>query len=250
MPDIREGLPCGSQTIKLAQTEAELEQAFRLRFRVFNEELKEGIPENEKTGMDTDSFDQYCDHLLVIEDERVIGTYRLLPGSQKPEEGFYTESEFDLSQLKFDSNLMVELGRACIDPQYRKRTTLMTLFWGLHKYTQYKGSRYFMGCGSLPLMSEDDAEASYQSLIEKGKVDEGAGAAPLAQNNFKGDASKGEAQVPPLVSMYLEFGAKVLGRPAFDPVFKCYDLLLYFDMEDLSDWGESLLEKFDKRLGS
>lgn len=247
IPSLVDGLVCGSQTVKLA-TPNELEDAFRLRFRVFNKELKEGIPENEKTGMDTDHFDQFCDHLLVLEEERVIGTYRLLPGPQRPPEGFYTQGEFDISKLTMDMDLMVELGRACIDPVHRKRSTLMSLFWALHKYTEHKQSRYFMGCGSLPLMSVDDAEATFQELVGKGKVDLDCGAAPLKDNQFKGDAEKGTAQVPPLVAMYLEFGAKVLGRPAYDPVFKCYDLLLYFDMQDLSEWGESLLAKFDKRL--
>ena len=48
--------------------------------------------------------------------------------------------------------------------------------------------------------------------------------------------------------MYLDFGAKILARPAYDPVFKCFDLLMFFDMQDLSDWGQGLLDKFDKRL--
>ncbi|NCN39898.1 GNAT family N-acetyltransferase [bacterium] len=250
MSDIKTGLPCGSQIVKLASTQEEKEQAYRLRYRVFNEELKEGIPENEKTGMDTDYFDQFCDHLLVIEEERVIGTYRLLPGPQRPKEGFYTQSEFDISKLPFNMDLMVELGRACIDPVYRKRSTLMSLFWALHQYAEYKGSQFFMGCGSLPLMSSDDAEATFKELIDANRIDHNIEAAPLAGNQFKGDASKGKAQVPPLVAMYLEFGAKVLGRPAYDPVFKCYDLLVYFDMKNLSEWGEALLEKFDRRLAS
>ncbi len=250
MPDIKKGLPCGAQTIKLASTDEEKEQAFRLRFRVFNEELKEGLPENEKTGMDTDSFDQFCDHLLVLEGSNVVGTYRVLPGPNRPKEGFYTQTEFDISKLNLDMNLMVELGRACIDPVHRKRSTLMSLFWGLHQYANFRGSRYFMGCGSLPLMSNDDAEATFKELVGKGQVDLNCGVAPLAANQFKGDASKGNPQIPPLVAMYLEFGAKILGRPAYDPIFKCFDLLVYFDMLNLSDWGQALLEKFDKRLAN
>ena len=46
-PSLIDGLVCGSQTVKLATPE-ELEDTYRLRFRIFNEELKEGIPENDE----------------------------------------------------------------------------------------------------------------------------------------------------------------------------------------------------------
>lgn len=248
--DLKKGLPCGSQTLKLSANETELEQALRLRYRVFNEELGEGLPESSLTGIDRDKFDDYCDHLLIMDGEKVTGTYRLLPGFRRPKEGFYTESEFEISQLPFDPQLTVELGRACIDPVHRKRSTLMSLFWGLHKYAQAQNTRYFLGCGSLPLMSENDAEATYQALRHQGHVDENCGAKPTPNHAFKGQAEEGLAKIPPLVTMYLEFGAKILGRPAYDPVFKCYDLLLFFDMKNLSSWGQELLDRFDKRLSN
>jgi putative hemolysin len=248
--DLKKGLPCGSQILKLSSSKEELEAALKLRYRVFNEELGEGLPESAATGMDRDKFDDFCDHLLIMDGPRVVGTYRLLPGSRRPAEGFYTETEFKLGSFKFDVLKTVELGRACVDPVYRKRSTLMGLFWGLHKYAQAQNTRYFLGCGSLPMMSPDDAEATFAALQHQGRVDEACGVSPLPQNSFKGNADEGQAQIPPLITMYLEFGAKILGRPAYDPVFKCYDLLVFFDMENLSSWGQELLERFDKRLSN
>lgn len=248
--DLKKGLPCGSQILKLSSSPEELEQALRLRYRVFNEELGEGLPESARTGMDRDKFDDFCDHLLIKDGEHVAGTYRLLPGSRRPAEGFYTETEFNLSSYKFDARLTVELGRACVDPLHRKRSTLMGLFWGLHKYAQANKTRYFLGCGSLPMMSENDAEATYQALRHQGRVDETCGVTPHPSHSFIGISEEGQAQIPPLVTMYLEFGAKILGRPAYDAVFKCYDLLVFFDMENLSSWGQELLERFDKRLSA
>ena len=89
-----EGFPCGKLWIKLAQTEIERKEIFKLRFRVFNEELGEGIPENRELGMDLDPYDAFCDHLMVICDttKKVVGTYRLLPGVSRPKEGFYSET--------------------------------------------------------------------------------------------------------------------------------------------------------------
>ncbi len=247
---LKKGLPCGALTLKLSSTSEELEQALRLRYRVFNEEMGEGLPESALTGMDRDAYDDHCDHLLVKDGDLVIGTYRLLPGGRRPPEGFYSETEFDLSAMKLDPAQTVELGRACIDPQHRKRGTLMGLFWGLHQYAKAVKGRYFIGCGSLPPMHDNDAEATFQALVHQGRVDESFGARPLDKNTRSGRADEGEAQIPPLITLYLEFGAKILGRPAYDPIFKCYDLLVFFDMENLSPWGQELLERFDKRLAS
>jgi len=98
-------------------------------------------------------------------------------------------------------------------------------------------------------MTPDDAEATYQALVHQNRVVETSGAAPLAKNCRDGKADEGQAQIPPLITLYMEFGAKVLARPAYDPIFKCYDLLVFFDMEFLSSWGTDLLEKFDRRYG-
>lgn len=247
---LKKGLPCGSLNLKLSSTPEELEQALRLRYKVFNQELGEGLPESVLTGMDRDKFDDYCDHLLIRDGETVVGTYRLLPGSRKPPEGFYSEAEFDLSGLKYDPAQIVELGRACVDPENRKRGTLMGLFWGLHQYAEAVSGRYFIGCGSLPIMSDNDAEATFQALAHQGRVDDSFGIAPRPQFVRSGKADEGEAQIPPLITFYMEFGARILGRPAYDPVFKCYDLLVFFDMENLSPWGQELLERFDKRLAA
>jgi hypothetical protein len=54
-----------------------------LRFKVFNIELGEGLESSYQTGLDTDQFDLFCEHLLV-EDKlesnparRIVGTYRM-----------------------------------------------------------------------------------------------------------------------------------------------------------------------------
>ena len=246
---LNEGLACGKLTLKLATTEKELHELFRLRYRIFNEELGEGIPENAASGLDVDDFDRYCDHLMVMDNDRAIGTYRLLHGPRRPPGGFYTQTEFDISGLNIDLENTVELGRGCIDPAYRRQTTLLALFWGLSKYMTSKHARYLLGCSSLPLMSGDDAEATFQSLVAQGKVEFDAGVKPLPANEFSGNASVGQPQLPPLAVFYLEFGARVLGRPAFDPIFRCHDLFMLFDMEGLSPWGKELLARFDKRAG-
>jgi L-ornithine Nalpha-acyltransferase len=247
-PTLNEGLPCGRLTLKLATTPAEQKAVFKLRYHVFNEELGEGIPENAATGLDTDDFDKHCDHLMVMDKDTVVGTYRLLHGPKRPKNGFYSQTEFDISGLTIDTQVTVELGRGCIRADYRKQTTLMALFWGLHRYMLSRNARFLIGCGSLPLMSADDAEATFEKLVKEGHIVMNGGVKPLPANAFQGTASRGTPNLPPLANFYVEFGAKILGRPAFDPIFKCYDLFMYFDLQLLSPWGRELLERFDRRL--
>ncbi len=245
-----EGFPCGRLWIKLAQTENERQEIFRLRFRVFNDELGEGIPENREIGMDIDPYDAFCDHLMVLSEDKkkVVGTYRLLPGVSRPESGFYSETEFNLKSIPINFSEAVELGRGCIEPEFRRQTTLMALFWGLHRYMFARNARYLLGCGSLPKMSNDDAEATFDLLASRGVLKENLQAYVLESHRFSGDPSLGKAQIPALIEFYLQFGANVLCRPAYDPVFGCFDLLMLFDMDNLSEWGQDLLERFDRRL--
>ncbi len=243
------GLACGRNTLKLATTEAELESVFRLRFEIFNKELGEGIPDNEKTGMDVDEYDRFCDHLMILDGPLVVGTYRLLHGAKRPPNGFYSETEFNLGVLKkLPVEQIAELGRGCIHPDHRKKTTLMGLFWGLYHYLGLRQARYLLGCASLPPMSHDSAEATYQALLEKKSVDFPTDVGPLEKNTFRGEALLGSVEIPPLVGLYLEFGARVLGRPAYDPIFRCHDLFMLLDTQHITQWGVDLLQRFDRRL--
>jgi putative hemolysin len=257
--ELANGLPCGRLLLKIAHSPQELNAVFKLRFKVFNDELGEGLSENRSLGLDVDDFDRHCDHLMVIDshiahaegiEAGTIGTYRILWGPRRPPRGYYTETEFDLSRLTLDPNLTVELGRGCIAPAYRKQTTLMALFWGCHRYFMLRQARYLIGCASLPIMSADDAMATYTELEKAGKVDPASPARPLVPNRFKGDASKGTSNIPPLLKLYLEFGARIIGEPAYDPSFKCYDLPVLLDHDEITEWGADLLSRFDKRLVS
>ena len=76
-------------------------------------------------GRDADRFDEFCDHLLVREDEsgELVGCYRMLPPSGAiAAGGLYTATEFDVSALDPLRPSLVEMGRAVVrdgSPQRR-----------------------------------------------------------------------------------------------------------------------------------
>ena len=94
--------------VRLADTEAEIDAAQALRYRVFYEEMgAKPTPNRKKLARDVDPYDDICDHLLVVDLEQgtpaepeVVGTYRLLRSTvAEASAGYYSEGEFDLAGL-------------------------------------------------------------------------------------------------------------------------------------------------------
>ena len=60
----------GALEVRLAETEGEVEQAQRLRYCVFYQEMSAiPSPQMRDAGRDFDKFDDVCDHLLVVDRE-------------------------------------------------------------------------------------------------------------------------------------------------------------------------------------
>ncbi|MGG4496573.1 GNAT family N-acetyltransferase [Brevibacillus reuszeri] len=107
--------------VKLADHDDERQQVWKLRYAAFIEEAGLANGENDRK-LDQDHFDDWCDHLIVKEEEtgRVVGTYRLMPGKKAVMNGgFFSETLFDLGQSPLPRTRMLELGRNCVDPAYR-----------------------------------------------------------------------------------------------------------------------------------
>ncbi len=110
--------------IKITTDPKEIREAQKLRFQVFNLEMKKGLQTSYKSGLDVDDFDPSCDHLIVRDrtSKEVVGTYRLLLGSQASKNlGFYSEREFDLEKIKALDGELLELGRSCARKDFRDR---------------------------------------------------------------------------------------------------------------------------------
>lgn len=154
----------GALEVRLAETDLEVEQAQRLRYTVFYEEMSAiPSPQMRESGRDFDKFDDVCDHLLVVDRDAhdedgqplVVGTYRLTREKDAAKVGgFYTSSEFDLSAMLSGmprDTKYLELGRSCILKSYRARPGTMQLLWkGLMAYVARFDIDMMFGCASLP----------------------------------------------------------------------------------------------------
>lgn len=216
-------------THSLARTQNELEAAQRIRFKVFAEEMGAKLPSAD-LGLDIDRFDNFCDHLLVRDhsNEKVVGTYRILPPEQAVKAGgYYSETEFDISRLANLRDRMVEVGRSCVHEDYRDGATITQLWSGLAEYVTKNNHEYLIGCASISMGDGGHYAASVYNKIHK------LHAAPAEYRVFPHCRLPLESLnqnldviVPPLIKGYLRLGAYIAGEPAWDPDFNCADVFI------------------------
>ena len=127
--------------VGLARTADEVEQIQRLRYTVFTEDMGAVFPDAHD-GIEQDRFDRWCEHLMVreLDTGRVVGTYRILtPEKAREAEGYYSESEFDLSGLGALRDELVEVGRSCTHADHRSGAAIMLLWSGLAEFMRRGG---------------------------------------------------------------------------------------------------------------
>jgi len=254
----------GRYALRLAETAEDRDAACRLRFRVFNLELGEGLERSYDTGLDVDRFDLCCEHLLVEDKNavnparRIVGTYRMQSGATAARNlGYYSEQEFILAPYEPLRPGILELGRACIDRKHRTPEVLMLLWRGIAQYACDMGLRYLVGCSSIN--SQDPAEgwqmygqldhyrvppefetvptAAFACPIEH----QGAHAQPspwpnesMSESVLEAQSSPAPFKVPKLLKTYLAIGARIAAPPAWDREFGTIDFLTLLDLKLLS----------------
>ncbi len=231
----------GIQTliVKLADTTEELEQAFRLRYRVFVEE-ENNLGLRNDARLERDDYDDRCEHLIVknLTSNDVIGTYRLLPGRRtSPNQSFYSESEFNLAGIEHLRAYTLELGRSCIDPAYRGGRAIHMLWEGIASYTLEHDYRNLIGCASVHMKSLGELNEIYSLLLYKQVLTSRFGIHPLSTHRIEGlqwyDIEGRERDImrrlPPLMKGYQWLGAEIGGDPAYDHIFDTVDFLIVLE---------------------
>ena len=245
----------GRYRLRLAESPEDREAACRLRFRVFNIELNEGLESSYQTGMDTDHFDLFCEHLLVEDklesnpSRRVVGTYRMQSGATAFRNlGYYSEREFNFASYEPLRPGILELGRASIDREHRTPEVLTLLWRGIAQYANDMGLRYLIGCSSLT--SKDPAEGwQVYRQLERYRVSpefetepttayvcpsEQEGRHTQLQPQTDNLSLRTPIKVPKLLKTYLAIGARICGPPAWDQDFGTIDFLTLLDLRLLS----------------
>lgn len=224
-------------SVSWARHADEIEEAQRLRYKVFAEELGAHLNAN-VAGLDVDMYDRYCDHLIVrdLNTLKVVGTYRVLaPHQAKKIGGLYSESEFDLVRLNHLKPKMLELGRSCVHQDYRSGSVIMALWSGLGAYMQQHGYETMLGCASVSMADGGHFAASlYRKLTTTALAPIECHAFPRLALPIDDLNSTLEVDTPALIKGYIRLGAKICGEPAWDPDFNTADFLTLLRLSDIS----------------
>ena len=245
----------GALEVRLAETEHEVEQAQRLRYSVFYEEMSAiPSPQMREAGRDFDKYDDVCDHLLVVDREAhgedgqplVVATYRLTREKDAARAGgFYTASEYDiapmLNGLPRDTKFL-ELGRSCVLKSYRARPGTMQLLWkGLMAYVARFDIDLMFGCASLA-GTDPDALAlplSYLHHFHAMPAELRVRARPelfVEMNRMPKEAieaREGLRSLPPLLKGYVRAGCRIGDGAVIDRQFGTTDVFIYFPLSGI-----------------
>ena len=150
----------------LLSTDPELiDAAQRLRHDVFTSEPGFALA-GATDGRDADRFDEYCDHLLVREDNsgELVGCYRMLPPPGAiAAGGLYTATEFDVGGLDALRPELVEMGRAVVREDHRNGGVVLLMWAGILAYLDRCNYVYVTGCVSVPVRGADDETLAARS---------------------------------------------------------------------------------------
>lgn len=244
-------LRVGNLEVRLAHTEADVEAAQALRYRIFYEEMSaQPSPEVAALHRDVDAFDALCDHLLVIDHtlgqgaEAVVGTYRLIRRAAAEQHGsFYSAGEYDISTITRYPGNILELGRSCVDQRYRNRPTMQLLWRGIAAYVFHHDIALMFGCASLPGI-EPQALAlplSYlyyhhlapPAMRPRALSDRYVDMRLLAPADI--DPRTAMSELPPLLKGYLRLGGFVGDGAVIDHQFNTTDVCIIVKTDLVTD---------------
>ncbi len=245
----------GAMEVRLAETEAEVEAAQRLRYRVFYEEMSAvPSPEMRAQRRDFDRFDAYCDHMLVVDRSAqdddgqpvVVGTYRLMRDAYLEKSGgFYTSGEYDLAPMFAawpEGTRWLELGRSCILKAYRSKTSTMQLLWrGVGAYINRFSTDVMFGCASLYGTDPDKLALPLSYLHHYHPMPDGIRVRALPQLHVEMNRMPREAidlkealrALPPMIKGYLRAGCAIGEGAVIDRQFSTTDVFIYFPVKSL-----------------
>ena len=212
-----------------------LEKAKRLRHKVFFK----------KDGLDEDQFDPFCTHTVVIEKntEKVIGTYRLLLGSNAlRNRGFYSETEFNLEKIKKNCRgELLEMGRACVDSFYRGAPIINLLWRSIISFVDEHHVKYIFGCSSIDNPDPKNIGKIFKFFKANAFSPEEFRVFPLAgkeypyQREVEFPSTRELIDlIPSLVRGYLKIGAFSCGAPVWDKEFDTADFFMLINTAKLN----------------
>jgi L-ornithine Nalpha-acyltransferase len=243
-------LRAGNLEVFVASRSEDIEASQELRYRVFFEEM--GAPptaEVLRSKRDSDLFDNVCDHLLVIEHQpegnyKVVGTYRLLRREAMKTIGrFYTEGEFDISAILNYPGEILEVGRSCVDPNFRNRAVMQLLWRGIGAYVGRFNVALMFGCASFHGINPADHAMALSYLYHYHLAPQELCPVALKERYVEMNLMPKEAvdakaaflSLPALIKGYLRLSGYIGNGAVIDPEYNTTDVSIIVKTDRVTD---------------
>ena len=238
-------------TLRLARDDRDLRAAQRLRYEVFVQELgADGPGVDHAARLERDDFDPHFEHLLLIDSRRdpdqlqdVVGAYRLLPPERHARVGaYYSESEFDLTELQASGRRLLELGRSCVHRDMRGGSAMFLLWNGLAEYVLERGIEVMFGAASFHGTDATALAKSLSLLYHLHRAPPGLRVTARPEHRVEMnlmplaevDKAAAMAGIPALIKAYLRLGGHVSDGAWMDRAFNTTDICLVMDTARMS----------------
>lgn len=225
--------PREKYSVFVANDEYMKTQCYKLRFDVFSKEFGASL-KGQPEGIDKDRFDDHCSQLVVLDNQtsELIATTRLLDNTGRNATGmFYSESEFDLSNILHPDVAFMEVGRTCIHPAYRRGAALAMLWQGIARLVLERKIDYLIGCASIPLAHGDKYITNImQHIYQSHYAPESLRVRPLVPLRLGEETPQPDDIIlPTLLKGYLRQGALICGEPYWDAAFGVADVFVLLE---------------------
>lgn len=225
--------------VRLARDDAEVRAAQALRYAVFIDEMGGCGPlVDHARKLETDRFDPFCRHMLLLRGGEVVGTYRLMDrDGRRRAGGFYSETEFDLDPLLHSGRSLLECGRSCLAAEVRGGGALQRLWAGLARLAVAEGIGILFGVASFrgadPLPHRDCLALLRRDYLAPPDLRVRARKpvpVPDADDGPR-DRVATMRSMPALIKAYLRLGGKVGDGAFVDRDFDTTDVCMILDVD-------------------
>jgi putative hemolysin len=201
----------GRYVVRWAQAGYEVAACQALRHRCFF-----GV-----AGLDRDSFDPVCRHLMIVCDAGLAATCRVRVFDRPAEISLsYASQSYDLAKLSAFPLPVMEVGRFCVDPGLGDADVLRLAWGALAQMVDAHGVGLLFGCSSFAGIDPARYAAAFGYLASRHLAPVGWSPAPFAAEIVKllpgADARGAVAQLPPLLRSYLAMGGWVSDHAVVD----------------------------------
>ena len=244
-------LRAGNLGLRIATSAAEIDAVQALRYRVFYDEMGAAPDASAaKSRRDFDVFDPVADHLVVVDHaigsgpEGVVGTYRMMQRAGAAIVGrFYSANEYDLGAILGFPGRILELGRSCVDANYRGRAVMQLLWRGIAAYVFQHEIDLMFGCASLAGTDPSGIAAELTYLFHNHLAPPALRPTALPERYVDMrcqppglvDPRRVQTMLPPLIKGYLRLGGMVGDGAVIDHQFNTTDIAIVVKTDLVTD---------------